>query len=225
MAMVSSSSSSQGATGVRRSSGQEVLVGIAGGPGVVHADHRHGAQVEGLEQTGELLVDEHEPRPRVGQDVADLVRAEPDVDGDQDAAAGGHAEVGLEHGRDVRAEEGHAVVPLHAGSAQGRGQPVHALLELPVRVAPRPVHHGHLVREDGGAPGEEAHRRELRAVGLAMDHRAPPGRGILAPKCTGIPTGRSRARCGRHARLGSPRLAVRVRAPPAVPSARRAPGR
>ena len=51
------------------------------------------------------------------KDVADLVGVEPGIDGDQHAARRRDGEVGLEQGRDIGAEEGHAVVLLEPRGA------------------------------------------------------------------------------------------------------------
>jgi len=55
----------------------------------------------------------------MAEDVADLVGAEPRVDGDENAAGGGDAVVRLEHRGDVRAEERDPVVLGEARQAAG----------------------------------------------------------------------------------------------------------
>ena len=99
---------------------------------------------------------------------ADLVAVEPGVDGDQDAARGGDGEVRLQHRRDVRAEKRDPVIFAQAGGAQGGGEAIDPLRELPVAVrrAPMAMHDGGLVGEDGGAAAQEADGRELGAVDL-----------------------------------------------------------
>src|SRR2546426_2079098 len=152
---------------IRRAGREELLVGIAHRAGIVDAHDPHARQVGRLHESLELVVHEKETRARVLEDVADLVRAEPRIDGDEDPAGGRHAEVCLEHRRDVRAEERDRVVLLHPRSAQRRGEAVHALLELRAAVAPAAVGDGGLLREDVRAAREEARRGELGAVDVA----------------------------------------------------------
>ncbi len=156
---------------IRRPAGEEVLVGIAGRAGVVDPHHLQAVEAERLDQPFELRVDEEELRPRVLQDVADLLGGQPRVDRHQHPARRGDSVVGLEHRRDVGAEERHPVVLLHAGPAQSGGQPVHPLAELAVAVAPLAVHHRGLVGKDVGVADEEAQGRELRAVDLVVLHK------------------------------------------------------
>ena len=104
------------------------------------------------------------------EDVADLIGGETDIDRDQDAAGQGDTVMRFEHRGRVRADERHAVVFLHAGLAEGGGQPVDALLELPVRVFPASMDDRRLVREDVRVALEEAYRRELGPVYVAMLH-------------------------------------------------------
>jgi hypothetical protein len=67
--------------------GQELLVRIVGGGGVVDADQLDaGGRV--VDQRRELCVDQH-PRRRVIEDRADLRRAQPRVDRDEHAPAAG----------------------------------------------------------------------------------------------------------------------------------------
>ena len=61
--------------------------------------------------------------------------------------------------------------------SRGR-QAVHTLLELPVRVVPGAVDDGRLVREDVGVALEEAQRRELGPVHIAMLHCRASGWGF-----------------------------------------------
>ena len=143
----------------RRAAGEKILVRISGVTGVVHAHDAQAGERQRLHQRLELGVDEEELRAGVLEDVADLVRAEPRIDGDQHASRGRHAVVRLEHRRNVRAEKCHPVVLVHTGRAQRRGKPIHALLELPVGIAAHAMHDRGLVGEDVGAPREEAQRR------------------------------------------------------------------
>jgi len=72
--------------GVRK----EPLV-LAAGPG-----HEHAFDASTLDEVHETRIDDDESRARVLEDVADLVRGESRVDGDEHAACRGHAVVGLE---------------------------------------------------------------------------------------------------------------------------------
>ena len=150
--------------------GEEVLVGIARRAGVVHPHHAQPGEVQRLHHRFELGVHEEELRAGVLEDVADLVGGQADIDGDQDAAGRGHAVVRLQHGRDIRAEKGHAIVLGQARRAERRGETMHALLVLAVGVAPSAVDDGDLVREDISAPLEEAQRGELGAIDVLALH-------------------------------------------------------
>jgi hypothetical protein len=151
---------------LRLASGQEVLVGVPGPAGVVDAHRALGPCALG--QVLVLVIDEQEPGPGVLQDHADVLGAEPVVERHQHAAGGGHAEVGLQQRRDVRAEERDPVPLPEPGRPQRRGQPVHPLAELPVGVAPALRRDGDLVRVHQHAALEEPQRAELGPVG-ALD--------------------------------------------------------
>src|SRR5262249_475451 len=84
-----------GGDGHRGAGAQEGVVGIVVGAGVVDADDVEGGEIEGGDERLQLGVDEEEARARVGEDVPDFRRVQPGVDGDEDAAGGGHGEVGL----------------------------------------------------------------------------------------------------------------------------------
>jgi len=124
--------------------------------------------VERPQELRELVVHQEDLRPRVPQDVADLVGRETRVDGDQDESRGGNAEVRLQHGGGVRRDDGNAIQLLQPKPPEGGGQPVHADLELAIGVASRPVDDGRSVREHVGAPPEERHRRQLGPVDLPL---------------------------------------------------------
>ena len=163
---------------LRAARGEKVLVGIAGGARVVYAHHGEATQIERLHRGLELVVHEQEGRARVLEDVADLVGGEPDVDGDENAAGQGDAVVRLEHGRGIGADEGNPIVLLESRRAEGGGEAVHTLLELPVAVAPAPVDDRGLVREHVGIALEEADRRQLRPVHVVMLHERNPPIGL-----------------------------------------------
>jgi hypothetical protein len=138
---------------IGRALGQERLVGIPGIPGVVDA---HGAPDLGARgQVLELVVGEQEPGAGVLQDETDVLGAEPVVERHQHPAGRRHPVVGFQQRRGVRAEERHPVTLAQPRRAQRRGQPVHALPELPVGVAAALVHHRHLVRVHQHAALEE----------------------------------------------------------------------
>src|SRR5207244_4957925 len=128
-----------------RAAGEETLVRVTGLAGVVHAYDADPREIQRLHERLELGVDEEEPGARMAEDVADLVGAEPRVDGDEDAAGGGDAVVRLEHRGDVRAEERDPVVLGEARQAQRRRQAIHPRLEFAVRVSTRSVDDGDLV--------------------------------------------------------------------------------
>ena len=155
--------------GLRGAARQEVLVGIAGGSGVVDRDDDDAGQIERRRQGLEGRVDEEEAGAGVAQDVADLLRVEPRVDRDEDAARGGHGEVRLDHRRDVGAQERDPVVLAQTRRLQGRGQSVDPLRKRAVVVsgAAIAVHDGGLVGEDSGAAAQEAERGELGAGDLS----------------------------------------------------------
>src|SRR5215210_2469951 len=111
---------------LRRALGKILLVRVALLARVLDAYPLHVFDV--LEQVLQLGVHEDHLRPRVLDDVRDLVFAQARVYGDEHQPGGGDAEVPLEHRRGVRAEEGDAVALLEARVAQARGQAVHPLL-------------------------------------------------------------------------------------------------
>ena len=113
-------------------------------------------------------VDEEEAGAGVGEDVADLLRVEPRVDRDQDAARGRHGEVRLDHRRDVGAQERDPVELTKTRCLQGGGEAIDPLRKRAVVVggAPIAVHDGGLVGEDRGAAAQEAERGELGAGDL-----------------------------------------------------------
>ena len=106
--------------------------------------------------------------------------------GDEDAAGGGHGEVRLEHRRDVRAEERHAVALARAPARAGRSaQPPATGGQIGVAVPPR----------SRGRPP------------CARGRRAPPRRRKLSGVSSVRWTGRVTARLPAAAAAGSPRAA------------------
>ncbi len=163
-----------------RGGGEEILVGIPGGPGVVHADHAHTGEIERLDESLQLVVHEDEFRAGVLEDVADLVAAEPRVDRHQHEPGGGHAEVRLEHRGRIGTDEGHAVEMAQPGRAQPRGQTVRALLELAVGIAAGAVDDGDLVGKHVSAAPQERDRRQLGAVRLRLLRNPQHALGVLS---------------------------------------------
>src|SRR5918997_1757176 len=147
---------------------QVVLVGIPLLARVVDAHDLDALDV--LEQILQLGVHEGHLRPRVLDDVGDLALAEARVYGDEHEPRRRHAEASLQHRRGVRAEKGYPVALLETRVAQPRGEAVHPLFQLPVRVAPLAVDHGRLVREHVRAAPEEIDGGKLAAVDL-LAHR------------------------------------------------------
>ncbi len=98
---------------------------------------------------------------RVSNDEVDVVRREPGVDRDEDAAGPGNSEVGFEQGGDVRREHGYAVAPPEPALDQRRRQPARPFPELAVCQAPRAVDNGRPLRKDGRASREECDWVEL----------------------------------------------------------------
>ncbi len=157
--------------GLGRTLRQILLVGVPDLPGVVDADL---LDVHVVQQVLQLRVGEDHLRPGMLDDVRHLVLAQPGVYGDEHEPGRRYAEVRLQHRRRVRAEEGHAVALLEPRVAQPRGEAVHALLQLPVRVAPVAVDDRLLLREHVRAAPQKADGRKLAAVDL-LGHAAPFG--------------------------------------------------
>jgi hypothetical protein len=187
-----------------RAPGEEVLVRVAPGPGVVDPDdpldRRPVAVVAIVDQVGVLVVDEHQPRARVPQDEPDVVGGEAVVHGDEHPARRRDAVVGLEQRRDVRGDERDPVALLQARVPQGRCQAPHPSGELPVGVAAVLVDDRHLVRVHELAAPQERDRVELAAVGpphlrcvTDLRHVAtPPGTQSLVRSSAGSSTERRR---------------------------------
>jgi hypothetical protein len=128
-----------------RALGQVVLVGISRLARVLDAHDLD--TLDDLEQVLQLGVHEDHLRPRVLDDVRDLVLAETRVYGDENHARCRDTEVRLEHGRGIRAEKGDPVASFEARIAQARGEAIDPHFELAIRVAPLAVDHGGLLRE------------------------------------------------------------------------------
>ena len=97
-----------------------------------------------------VLVDHDRVDAGVVDDVAELGAGEAEVEGDEDGAEPGRGEHRLEEGRLVEAEERDPVAVVDAVGAEPSGQPVDALLHLPVRPGRALEGEGPTV---GGAPG------------------------------------------------------------------------
>ena len=98
------------------------------------------------------------------EDVGDFRRRQPGVDGHQDGPGQRHAEVRLQHGRDVGAQEADAVALDHADAVQSGRQPVHPVLQLPVGGARFVVDHGCFVRIDARSAGEKTEGGERGVI-------------------------------------------------------------
>ena len=171
-----------GLAGVGRAAGEELLVRVTGRARVVDSHHAERVQIQRLEEPLELVIDQEHPRAGVPEDVAHLVAGEPRVDGDEDQARGGHAEVRLEHGRRVGGDDGDPVQLPEAERAQGRGEPVRPSLELAIGVAPGAVDHRRLLGEHVGAPPEKRDRGQLGPVGLPLGGDADDARTTVAAR-------------------------------------------
>jgi hypothetical protein len=90
---------------------------------------RHFQMAQGFVQLG---IDEQHRRPRVLEDVDDLVCPQPVVDGDEDAAIRAHAEEGHQEARRVGRDDGHARAGRDAQIIERRGQATRHPRELAV---------------------------------------------------------------------------------------------
>ena len=151
-----------------RARGEELLVGVVRPAAVVDAHDVQRAQVERRELRRQRVVDEQRARARVAQDEVDLSGSEARVDGDQHAAGERHGVVRLEHGRGVGREHGDAIAMRHPARAQRVGEPVAALLELPVGQPPAVlVRDRDARRVEVGGTLQEGDGRQLAAIDLA----------------------------------------------------------
>jgi hypothetical protein len=134
--------------------GQELLVRIVGGGGVVDADDLD-AGGRAVDQRRELCVHQHRPRLRVIENRADLRRAQPRVDRDEHAAGGRHPEVRLEQRRRVRRQHRDAIAAPDAPRPQCRREPIDPGVELLVRASQVTVDDRDAVGMETGAALEE----------------------------------------------------------------------
>ncbi len=107
---------------------------------------------------GQLGVYDKDLGPRVVQDVADLLRVQPGVDGHQNPTGERHSEMAFQQCRDVRDQIGDAVPLLHPRRAKRRGEPVHPCRQFGVGPGPIPVHDSRLLTKDRRAALKEAQR-------------------------------------------------------------------
>ncbi len=112
-----------------------------------------------------------EPRTGVLEDVAHLVVAEPDVDGDEHRTACRYGVVELEHHVTVGAQRCHSVARLDAGRGQRADQSSAATGELGVGQPDITVHDGEPLGEDGCRAVEERRRRERREGEVSHAHQ------------------------------------------------------
>ncbi len=128
--------------------------------GDVDPAHRPGHVGEQRLQLGGV---EDPARPRVLDDVGDVAGREPGVDGDEDSAGLGDAEVGEQQRLAVEGEEGDTIVLPQPGAAQRRGEPPRAPPPLRIGVPAVTVDGGEPLAVDGAGAFEEGDGRELVA--------------------------------------------------------------
>ena len=166
--IVSSSCSSQ-LSGRGRGADQELLV-LVGIP-----DHRHAGQRGRPGQRLESGVQQQVPCTAVPQDVPDLGAGQAVVDGDQDPARGGHAEMRLDHLRGVEQQRGDTIALAQPRRPERVAEPPGPLGELPVGVPPLAIGDCGLVRVHVGRPVQEVDRVQFRAEHFAR-YGLGPGR-------------------------------------------------
>ena len=155
--------------------GQEgFVIGRAGQGGgravqVVHRDHGQVREfgAGALRQLGVLGVDDEGAGLAMAQHEQHAGRVQPRVQCVEHGAQHGHAEVRLDHGRDVRQHDGHGVAALDAGLRQRACKALRALVGLAPVAAHLTVDHGEPVAVHFGRAGDEVHRRERLVVGVA----------------------------------------------------------
>jgi hypothetical protein len=109
-------------------------LGVRGG-----AEHKAMLDRDVLQRLVELRIHEQHGRPRVLDDVPDLLGIEPEVDGHEDAAEHAHAEKSDEEARGIRGYDGHAVVLADAKVVESGGEAPRHPGELRVRDAAQPA--------------------------------------------------------------------------------------
>src|SRR5207244_1401860 len=137
---------------VRRSGWEEVLVGVSRRTPGLHAHRLDPGGVHSSYDGLKLAVHKEKPGSGVGQDVVDLLRRQPSVDSDQDAAGGWDGEVCLEQRWDIGAQKCNPVMLFESRSSQGRSESIDPFLEYPIRIAVFAMDHSGLVGKDVGAP-------------------------------------------------------------------------
>ncbi len=122
--------------------------------------------LDAVHLAGQIGVVEEDRRPRMADDVGDLVGGEPEVDRHQDAAETADPEEGGQEPARVRADDGHAFSVPDPELVEGEGHATSARLELAVGLRPertgdrRLVLHGSSVAIDERGPLQEiAHRQ------------------------------------------------------------------
>ena len=101
------------------------------------------------------------------EDVADLGTREPLVDGHENAARRGDAEMGLEHRGGVSEKRGDSISLVETGRSEPVGELPRAFCELAVRIAALGVDDRDLVRVDVCRPPQQIDRVQLSAEDLA----------------------------------------------------------
>jgi len=163
---------------VRRTGGEEILVGVSGGTRIIHAHYLDPGGVHSSYDGLELAVHEEKPGSGVGQDVGDLLRPQPSVDGGQDAAGGWDGEVCLEQGWNIGAQKCNPVMLFESRLPQRPSESIYSFLEYPIRIAAFPMDHRGLVGKDVGAPPQERDGRQLASIDPRV-HLSSPCSGTL----------------------------------------------
>ncbi len=170
-------SSISGVSGSRRAARKQSLV-LVRGDAVEAALHDHEPRLVGklrdqsLDQRLEVLVEEHDLRTGMAEDVGDLLGREPDVDRVQDRAGLEHAVVGLEQLVGVVGDEADSVARLDTQFDQRVRQAMGSLAELAVREATVTVDDADSLAVVRLGPVTELENRK------GNEHRRPPAMSV-----------------------------------------------
>ncbi|MNZ77600.1 hypothetical protein D3C78_961480 [compost metagenome] len=124
------------------------------------AEHADG----GVDHLVEFAVGDQRLGLAVLQHEGDGLGVQAHVEGVEHRADHRHAEVRLEHGRDVRQHHRHRIALADAAAGQRRGQAPAALVGFAPGAADRAVDHGRALRVDAGGALEETERGEGNVV-------------------------------------------------------------
>ena len=120
--------------------------------------HRGEAGANVVDDPRVLVVHQQDRHARVVQDVFVVRRHQAVVERNQNCADLARGVKTLKEKVGVRTQDADAVVGFHAQTQERMRQPVHARLQLRIRVAPRAVHHRSLV-------GIELHGTAQKVIG------------------------------------------------------------